>query len=74
MCPLQAPVIQGFFFAAALNSTNETNKAGGIISLQYLDVYGSSHIQLQNIYFNSRRNQRRQVTKVDWLGKVGRPS
>ncbi len=71
--PATSAVIQGFFFAAAIYSTNETNKAGGIISLQYLDVYGSSHIQLQKIYFNSRRNQMRQVTKVDWLGKAGRP-
>jgi hypothetical protein len=29
MCPLLAPVFQGFFFAAAVNSTNEANKAGG---------------------------------------------
>jgi hypothetical protein len=30
MCPLLAPIFQGFFFfAAAINSTNEANKAGG---------------------------------------------
>jgi len=32
MCPLLAPVFQGFFFfffAVAINSTNEANKAGG---------------------------------------------
>jgi hypothetical protein len=28
MCPLQAPIFQGFFFAEAINSTNEANKAG----------------------------------------------
>jgi hypothetical protein len=30
MCPLLAPVFQGFFFffAVAINSTNEANKAG----------------------------------------------
>ncbi len=30
MCPLPVPVFQGFFFAAAINSMNETNKAGGM--------------------------------------------
>jgi hypothetical protein len=29
MCLLLAPVFQGFFFAGAINSTIETNKAGG---------------------------------------------
>ncbi len=29
MCPLIAPVFQGFFLAAAINSTNEANKADG---------------------------------------------
>ncbi len=28
MCPLLAPDFQGFFFAMAINSTNEANKAG----------------------------------------------
>ncbi len=28
MCPLLVPVFQGFFFAAAINSTIEANKAG----------------------------------------------
>jgi hypothetical protein len=28
MCPLLALVFQGFFFAAAINSTKEANKAG----------------------------------------------
>ncbi len=28
MCPLLAPVFQGFFFVVAINSTNEANKAG----------------------------------------------
>jgi len=28
MCPLLAPVFQGFFFAAAINSANEANKIG----------------------------------------------
>jgi hypothetical protein len=28
MCPQLAPVLIGFFFAAAINSTNEANKAG----------------------------------------------
>ncbi len=28
MCPLLVPVLIGFFFAAAVNSTNEANKAG----------------------------------------------
>jgi hypothetical protein len=36
MCPLLAPVFQGFFFDAAINSTNETNKAGGT---PHLSVY-----------------------------------
>jgi hypothetical protein len=30
MCLLLAPVFQGFFFTAAINSTNEANKAGGM--------------------------------------------
>jgi hypothetical protein len=30
MCLLLVPVFQGFFFAAAIKSTNETNKAGGM--------------------------------------------
>jgi hypothetical protein len=29
MCQLLAPVFQGFFFAADINSTNEANKEGG---------------------------------------------
>jgi len=32
MCPQLVPVLKGFFFffsAAAINSTNEANKAGG---------------------------------------------
>ncbi len=29
MCPQVAPIFQGFF-AAAINSTNEANKAGGM--------------------------------------------
>ncbi len=43
MCPLLAPVFQGFFFifVVAINSTNEANKAGTrLSSLYYLDVYG----------------------------------
>jgi hypothetical protein len=34
------------FFAAAINSTNETNKAGSLrhlISLSFIDVYGEMH-------------------------------
>ncbi len=34
MCPLLVPVLIGFFsyiFAAAVNSTNEANKAGGML-------------------------------------------
>jgi len=30
MCPLLVPVFQRFFFAVAINSTNESNKAGGM--------------------------------------------
>jgi len=30
MCPLLATVLLGFFFAAAVNSTNEANKGGGM--------------------------------------------
>jgi hypothetical protein len=30
MCPILAPVFQGFFFAVAINSTDEANKAGGM--------------------------------------------
>jgi len=30
MCPLKAADSQGFFFAVAINSTNEANKAGGM--------------------------------------------
>ncbi len=30
MCPLLAPVFQGFFFAVAINNTNEANRAGGM--------------------------------------------
>ncbi len=30
MCPLLTLVFRGFFFVAAMNSTNETNKAGGM--------------------------------------------
>jgi hypothetical protein len=43
MCTLLAPGFQGFFFDAAINSTNEANKAGGTVplsSLYYLDVHG----------------------------------
>ncbi len=29
MCKLLVLVFQGFFFAVAINSTNEANKAGG---------------------------------------------
>jgi hypothetical protein len=29
VCPLQAPVLKGFFFAVAIKSTNGANKAGG---------------------------------------------
>ncbi len=29
VCPLLAPILIGFFFAEAINSTNEANKAGG---------------------------------------------
>jgi hypothetical protein len=29
MCPLLAPVFQGFFFVVAINSTNVANKASG---------------------------------------------
>jgi len=28
MCPLLAPVFQGFLFAAVIKSTNEADKAG----------------------------------------------
>ncbi len=31
MCPLLALVLIGFFFVAAVNSTNEENKAGGSV-------------------------------------------
>ncbi len=30
MCPLLAPVFPAFFFYAAINSTNETNKEGSM--------------------------------------------
>ncbi len=30
MCPLQAQLTTGFFFAAAIYSSNEANKAGGM--------------------------------------------
>ncbi len=30
MCLLLAPVFQGFYFAVAINSTNEANKAGSV--------------------------------------------
>jgi hypothetical protein len=30
MCLLLVPVFQGFFFAVAINSTNEANKVGGM--------------------------------------------
>jgi hypothetical protein len=30
MCPLQALVLISFFFVAAINSTNEANKAGSM--------------------------------------------
>jgi hypothetical protein len=38
MCLLLAPVFQGgfFFFAAAINSTNEANKAGGMSHIALL--------------------------------------
>jgi hypothetical protein len=42
MCPLLAQLIIGFFsfFAAAVYSTNEANKAGGTVKQSiFLDVY-----------------------------------
>jgi len=44
MCPLLAKLIIGFFsfFAAAVYSTNEANKAGPKQSI-FLDVYGPRH-------------------------------
>ncbi len=36
MCPLQAPFFQGFYFATAICSTNEANKAG---SMRHSAVY-----------------------------------
>jgi hypothetical protein len=39
MCPLLAQLIIGFFFSAAVYSTNEANKAGLKQSI-FLDVYG----------------------------------
>jgi hypothetical protein len=50
MCPLLAQLIIGFFsfFAAAVYSTNEANKAGLKQSI-FLDVYGY-HCQLASSY------------------------
>jgi hypothetical protein len=54
MCPLLAPAFQGLassFFvvvAAAINSTNEANKAGSMHRLAvyiFLDVYGGCLLQ-----------------------------
>jgi hypothetical protein len=41
MCPLLAQLKIGFFFAVAVYSTNEANKAGLKQSI-FLDVYGCS--------------------------------
>jgi len=41
MCPFLAPVFEGFFFVAAIDSDNEAKKAGGytpLSSLYCLDV------------------------------------
>ncbi len=43
MCPLLAPVFQGFFFAVAINSTKWSKQGrqyAPLSSLYYLDVYG----------------------------------
>jgi len=39
MCPLLTPVFQGFFFAAAINSTNEANKSGSVHHSILLNVF-----------------------------------
>ncbi len=38
MCMLLAPTFQGFFFAAAINSTNEANKGGGTNHITYMSM------------------------------------
>ncbi len=51
MCPLLAPVFQGFCFDGAIKSTNETNKT---VSMCYSSVYITqmSMMQIQTIFID----------------------
>jgi len=73
MCPLLAPVLIGFFsfFAAAIKSTYEANKAGGTLSsLYYLDVYRkTTGVVFTTIHFQPNvPNKLEYYIIMDWKG------